>query len=398
MSVSAKARLAGSMLRIAAHTFRERVTKPRAATAEDIPGSYQDITEEWLTAVLCREHPGARVLGFERGVGSEGTTSRQAMTVSYNEAGRAAGLPEAVFAKFTSKLLSRMLVGPAAAVSSEARFYRLVRPGLSIEAPVGYYAAYDERSWRSMFLLEDVMTTRGARPGNPEMYVDRQMAESMVVQLAALHGAFWDSPRLASEFPWLKNSEAYQVNLNELVAFRGVAENGVTVSEKLMPESVLRRRSEIWPAFMCSLALNSRPPLTLLHTDVHIGNWYVTEQKAMGLYDWQCMTKGQWAGDVSYALSSALTVDDRRAWERELLALYLDELKAAGGEPPAFDEAWLAYRRQMFHGLAFWLFTIGATRLQPEMQPKGFSMINVARMSQAVEDLESLGSMRRTFG
>ncbi|WP_179155567.1 hypothetical protein [Microbispora sp. GKU 823] len=162
MSVSAKARLAGSMLRIAGHTLRERVAKPRVATAEDIPGSYHDITEEWLSAVLCREHPGARVLGFERGAGSEGTTSRQAMTVLYNEAGRQAGLPEAVFAKFTSKLLSRMLVGPAAAVSSEARFYRFVRPGLSIEAPVGYYAAYDERSWRSMFLLEDVMTTRGA--------------------------------------------------------------------------------------------------------------------------------------------------------------------------------------------------------------------------------------------
>ncbi|WP_344980270.1 phosphotransferase [Streptosporangium fragile] len=337
------------------------------------------------------------MVGVEFRGGSEGTTSRQAMTVSYNEAGREAGLPEALFAKYTARLLSRMLVGPAGAISGEARYYRLIRPGLSMEAPIGYFAAYDERSWRSMFLLEDVMTTRDARPGNPQVYVDRPMAESMVTQLAALHGAFWNSPRLESEFTWLKSSEEFQVNLNELAGFQGVMDNGVKVSQEIMPGSVLRRCSELWPAFMRSLDLNSRPPVTLLHTDVHIGNWYVTGQKTMGLYDWQCLTKGQWAGDVTYALTSALTVDDRRAWERDLLALYLDELKRAGGEPPSFAEAWTTYRRQVFHALAFWLFTIGAGRLQPDMQPKEFSAINVTRMAQAVEDLESFDSVQAAF-
>jgi len=42
-------------------------------------------------------------------------------------------------------------------------------------------------------------------------------------------------------------------------------------------------------------------------------------------------------------------VDDPRAWERDPVGLYLDQLAAAGGKPPAFDETWLAYRQQMFH-------------------------------------------------
>lgn len=51
------------------------------------------------------------------------------------------------------------------------------------------------------------------------------------------------------------------------------------------------------------------------------------------------------------------------------LELYLEELGARGGRPPAFDGAWLAYRRQMSHGLIFWTYThmVGqVAELQPE--------------------------------
>jgi hypothetical protein len=87
-------------------------------------------------------------------------------------------------------------------------------------------------------------------------------------------------------------------------------------------------------------------------------------------------------------------VADRRAWERELLAAYLDQLKIAGGPADfGFDEAWLRYRQQVFHGLIFWLYTIGHGRLQPEMQPDNVSRINLERMTNALVDLDSLASV-----
>ena len=103
--------------------------------------------------------------------------------------------------------------------------------------------------------------------------------------------------------------------------------------------------------------------------------------------------RGQWAADYTYALVSALTVADRRAWEQDLLRLYLDRLGEAGGKPPAFEVARLAVRQQAFHPLFYWLVTIGAGPLQQAMQPDGISLMNLERMGQAFSDFDSLRAL-----
>jgi len=103
----------------------------------------------------------------------------------------------------------------------------------------------------------------------------------------------------------------------------------------------------------------------------------------MGLLDWG-MVRGQWAGDVSYALVSALTIEDRRAWERDLIARYLDRLVETGGPRLPFKEAWLAYRQQMFHPFFYWALTLGDARVHPGMQPDRISLMNLERMGHAL--------------
>jgi hypothetical protein len=85
-------------------------------------------------------------------------------------------------------------------------------------------------------------------------------------------------------------------------------------------------------------------------------------------------------------------VEDRRNWERDLLARYLDALAAAGGKPPSFEDAFLAYRQQMFHGLIFWTYTLLVGKLQP-VQPENLVRILISRTARAVVDLESLDSL-----
>ena len=164
----------------------------------------------------------------------------------------------------------------------------------------------------------------------------------------------------------------------------------------VIPPPLAARRKEINAATQRSTELNMRGVMTFLHHDVHIGNWYKTAAGRMGLGDWQCLTKGNWASDFSYAITSALTIDDRRAWEKELLLLYLEELKSTSVEGvPDFDSAWMLYRQQIFHALSFWTFTIGFGSLQPQMQPDNFSMINIERFATAAGwDLDSLNSLR----
>jgi aminoglycoside phosphotransferase (APT) family kinase protein len=182
----------------------------------------------------------------------------------------------------------------------------------------------------------------------------------------------------------------------EMIQFEPRCMVGIDRSSAVIPEKILRRRDELWSATMRSLELNLQGDQTLLHHDVHIGNWYKTAKGCMGLGDWQTQVRGNWACDFSYAVSCALTVEDRRAWERDLLKHYLEKLKEFGvAEAPGFDAAWLLYRQQFFHGFVFWVFTIGRGALQPKMQPDQFSLINIERFTNAMSDHDSIDSLRQ---
>lgn len=390
-----RAELATRALRYGLHAAVEHFRPPRVAWPDDVPRSHDDLNGEYLTRVLCAHTPGAKVLAFDIGAPNEGTTSRRGLTVHYNDEGKAAGLPTALFAKSSPKWLSRLMVGLLGALDSETTFYNFIRPQLDIEAPYGYHAVFDRSSARSMILLEDISRTRGAVFCNPAHFeIDRPLAETMIAQMATYHGTFWESDRLqAPKLHWMPSSLGWQQRGNAGVNFRSRSLVGLKRAADYVPSQLLDRRNEIYPAFMRSLEINITGPQTLLHSDVHLGNWFMTSERIMGQYDWQAIVRGGWALDVAYALTSALPVDDRRAWERDLLELYIDRLAAAGAPTLNFADAFLAYRQQMFHALVFWLYTLGAGSLQPDMQPRDACDANVSRMAQATIDLESLDSL-----
>jgi hypothetical protein len=380
------------VLRLGAYTLLDRVRKRRPTDINSIPHSAQAITVEWLTAALCALAPGARIESFERGRASRGSTSREAFQVHYNEAGRRAGLPEFLFAKMTPHFTSRLVCTLSGATRSELGFYTKLRKELDIEAPYAYYSDCSERSGRSVFLFRDI-AHEGAQFLDPNAKIKQSEAEDMVGLLASLHGRYWGSRKLDSEFTWLRTSAEFQADTARLIGFQRRSLIGLVRAERVIPRDLLQRRDRIWPAVLKSLDLNSQAPHTYLHHDVHIGNWYRTADGRMGLTDWQLNVKGQWASDIAYALSSALDVEARRAWEVDLIRLYLEKLAATGTVAPSFDEAWLQYRQQQFHGFAFWLYTIGYGLLQPRMQPDEYSFTNLERMANAIVDLGSLDAV-----
>jgi hypothetical protein len=399
LSATGKLELVGSASVVAGHWLRERLTPNRPILPGDVPPSPSALSRDWLSDALCRHHPGAQVLDFQVGGGSDGTSARRALTVGYNEAGQQAGLPTALYTKSAPTLQTRMFCGLNGLAAGETEFYLRIRPELGIETPFGYHGVYDTSSGRALLIMEDIAVTRGATFGDPTVtHVDRDNAERMVTIMAGYHGPLWEDPRLDTEFLWLRRSEDFQRRINDMMGFRRMFHNGLKRSRDIMPAAVVARESEMWGALEASLELRARAPQTLLHQDVHARNWYFTGDGHIGIYDWQGIAKGLWAVDVAYALGCGLEPDDRRAWERDLLALYLDRLTANGGKPPSFDEAWLAYRQQMVHGLGFWLATIGVTALQPELQPRSVCVANIRRLSQAIADLETVDALRSALG
>lgn len=381
--------------KIAANVARERLL-PKVATAlEDVPASASALTTEWLTAVLCRNTPAAVVTNFEVLGGSDGTSSRRALQVHYNPAGTEAGLPTRLFMKSAASFQSRLMLGLGGVTQCETIFYRDIRPELDrLRSPRAFHAAFDSRTFGSIVLMDDLSADGWTFPDPMQDSINRQDAEDMVDQMAYYHAAFWDDPRLNRQFTQLPTTEVFQQRLND-VGLEKRARVGIERGRSVMPAALYRRKNEILPATMRALRLNSAGTLTVLHQDVHQGNWLRDPDGRMGLYDWQAVAKGEWALDFTYALANNLTTEDRRAWERELIERYLWRLGEEGvPRPPSFDEAWLRYRQQPFHVVVFALFTIGAGRLQPNMQPEDYMLRCWERIATFVDDHDSLDSLK----
>lgn len=379
--------------RLASNLLWEKVTRPSATRVGDVPCNFESIEPEWFTAVLCAGRSGAEVTSARLGRGSRGTSARQQFLIEYNEAGQRAGLPSSVFAKGTPDLITRIAGSVSESMTGEAYFYSSIRPELRIEAPIGYHSAFDLRSGRSIHLLEDLVETKGATFCSPQNRIYRTQAEEIVSLLATLHGTYYDSPRLDSEFAHILRWTDEYGRMVRAVDLKKYHLRGWDKAADVLPGPLLKRRNEIWPAIVRSTELHNALPHTLVHCDVHLGNWYTTVGGTMGLLDWQCLARGHWSRDLAYALSATLTIEDRRVWERDLIALYLDLFAVHSGITIGFDEAWLRYRQQMFGALAFWTPTYAPPLFAPRnMQPATTAVEMIRRFAQAIVDLDSLDS------
>ncbi len=358
--------------------------------ASDLPLSYEAINPTWLTAVLAAAHPGAAVESCRLSDPDEGTSSRRRVFIEWNAAGRAAGLPASVFCKGTLTLGSRFMLALNGGVEAEVAFYNRVRTGLAIEAPQPYFANFNPHTFNSIIILRDM--TDEVEFGRHALPMSRARAESQMRLLARLHGRYYESADLATTLAPFNSWENYFAVTVRDAGFGAACPRGFAEAVDVIPPRLYRRAAEIWPATLRSVELHSTLPRTLIHSDVHLKNWYVAANGEMGLNDWQCACKGNWGRDLAYCIATALAIDDRRAWERDLLTLYLAELRAAGAPAPDFDTAFRIYRQQLFSALAWWTGTLGQPPEAPAMQPKDSSMAFIGRMATAIDDLDALAA------
>lgn len=378
--------VAGRAAVLGANVLGEMVRKPSARSALDVPGTASEITTEWLTAVLCRDVAGAEVTEFTTPGGSSGTSERVALRVTYNRTGREAGLPEHLFAKLTATFTQRLLLGSVDVISGETHFFMHFRPKAEMEAPLGYWGAADDRTWKSIVIMEDIAHSKGAIFSDPTTTVTRSQVEDLVRNMACYHGAMWEDPQLAV----LKTPTDHARNVNSFISMGERCAVGMERAKSVIAPGVYGQADRLWKGTLRSLALNTDThPRTLLHGDSHIGQTYITDDGRMGLTDWQATMQGGWGYDFAYLVGSACEPEDRRDWDRELLELYLERLTEYGGKPPTFDDAWMIYRQQLFYPYSAWAFTIGRAFYQPKMQPDERSLAILRRLSAAIDDNKS---------
>ncbi|MGV0718667.1 phosphotransferase [Mycolicibacterium sp. XJ662] len=313
-----------------------------------LPREWEEITPDWMTAALARDHPGVVVDTVTVALRDDGTNRRARLALTY-----AAGSgPATVFAKAVDPEHAD-LVALTSGLYHEPRLF-MSGVALPLDHPAVYAALIDEDARNFLLIMEDVVA-RGADPRDSTRPMTVEQVASGVRGLARMHSRFWGE-RLASEpaLGWLE----------PFVAFEGLEHAPLHIAHERLGDSVPAEIPalsgtelfvDIWARYIGTLTSS---PQTLLHGDPHIGNTYVLPDDEVGFLDWQMARRGNWSLDVGYFLQGALTIDDRRRAERDLLTEYRDALTLPADEKPTAEEVWLRYRASVAHGLAIWMATL----------------------------------------
>ncbi len=315
-----------------------------------VPRTLADLmSPPWLTAALGSRFPGVLVTGVTPGpvVSRVSTNARFRIECA---GGVPAGLSPDLCGKgyFTDETWPARHVGTV-----EVSFYRDLADRAGIRTLRSVYAGTDPDNGHGVVITEDVVAAGGTFLDATSAYTPDLAAESLA-QLATLHAATWGDPGIGAA-SWLAPRLESHLVTRGVKEIRGNFESGIGAG---VPDEV--RDPERLAAAYRALAGRTRDasPWCVIHGDAHIGNLYLDGEGRPSFLDWQLVQRGPWYLDVGYHIASALTVEDRRRGERDLLAHYLDRLRAAGVAAPSWQDAWPGMRLGILHGFYLWGITV----------------------------------------
>jgi hypothetical protein len=315
-----------------------------------------DVTSQWLSEALRESAPGVVVNRLEVTDILWGTGTKMMVTVAYDDAGRAAGLPERLCIK-AGLAEHRELV--KFCYQTEARFFAEIAPQLEIGLPRCFFAAANAD--QGVVIMED-LRPGGARICTVQQPLDRDEAAAFLDDLAALHARWWNSAALNDdgELGWLMRHDPLPDEAWGDFG-RGQLEPETWAHYMKLPRSlgiprICRDRETMLAALQHLRRFAPDGPTCVIHGDAHLGNMYLTDEGRPGFLDWQTARRGHWAQDVAYFYVSALDPLDRRAWERDLITGYLAALARHGAQGiPDLESAWRAIRAHIVYGLFYWM-------------------------------------------
>lgn len=360
-------------------------------TILDIPGNYDVLTLNWLNAVLCHAHPGAIVTDFRLGMPDDGSSNRRKIHLQYNVEGKAAGLPDTVFCKAAANAQTRTVLAQFGSSEAEVKFYRNVQLKLDIPTPQCFFSGYNSETYAYFLVLEDL----GDKVKFPDQTysLSRPEAFAMVDSLARLHSRFYEDPALGgASLPFLRWHDWWNRLNAAAPGFALCCDEAFQACDFLMPSRLYRRHAEVWGRTIDAAQAHRTLPQTLLHSDVHLKNWFIDQTGRFGLHDWQLTTIGHWSRDLVYALVTSLDVEQRRQWFDDLLRYYLERMAELSAERVSFEDAHKFCRQQMMCVLSFWTITFNPSPEMPEMQPQETINTFLKRMFHAIDDFGSLDS------
>ncbi len=344
----------------------------------------QAIDTDWLTEAL-RE---AGVLTTGRvadaqsrliGTGKMGDNLR--ITLDYEDA--PAGAPVSVVAKLpAADPAARGNASGQGAYWREVSFYLEVAPRIQMRTPKVYLALIDESKSDFVILMEDLDP---AIPGDQIEGCDAETAALALRELTKLQVPLVDD-RKVLEREWIiqytkEGAEVGQTFLQQM--WPGFVER---FTDYLSPESIAL--GDRFANSFVKWTLASGGPRTLVHGDYRLENMLFSEEegeRTIAIVDWQTCQNGSLLTDVAYCLGGGLQIEDRRAYERDLVDRYRGEIGKLGVELSESD-CWRSYRHASLQGVL--ITVLGAMMSSPGERSDRMFGAMIERHLQHALDLE----------
>ncbi|TGD88402.1 DUF1679 domain-containing protein [Mycolicibacterium sp. CH28] len=328
----------------------------------DITDTIDELTPAWFTAAL-REGgvigPDVSVTSAESrrfGVGGQlATVIRSLLTYAPPTHG-----PASVIVKQPSTDEGSRGMGVSLGMyQSEVRFYTDVSPRVDLATPRLYWGGFEEETSRFTLVIEDLSEI--AEVGDMLAGADLERAALVIDEVVRLQAPLWNDPWILAQ-DWLTDQTAFRTLFDNVPQL--IEPFIQRFGEHLEPHQ-LDVLTSLGPRVAEFVDLIWQPPFVVGHGDYRLDNMIfgtTPDAPPVCLIDWQTATVAPPGLDVAVFLATCVDVETRRAGQDELLARWVDHLRAAGVIGFSAADAYQSFRVASLYPLFMCLAT--ATTLE----------------------------------
>ena len=269
----------------------------------------------------------------------------------------------------------------------EVRFFRELASSLDESIPKCFHAEIELCTGEFILLLEDASSYRQGVQADGCGLND---AEAVIIALARLHAEWWG--RSDARTAWVPTVDG-QLHTDGMLH---AARNGWGKFVQKYGSDIGPQIIAAGPAYLTAApSLHERMgkgPQTLIHGDCRLDNILFgdrPDQSPVLLLDWQALMVSKGAHDLAYFLSQNLDTQLRRDYERDLIALYVAQLRLLGVSGYSNEQCWEDYRLA-----ALWAFeyaiAIGSSLDLSDERASKFASPLVQRSAHTILDLDLL--------
>lgn len=340
------------------------------------PTTLADVSPAWLSDQLGFPIEHITVQRIGEGEGFMGQLARVTLE------GAPPGCASTVIVKLPTTDPGGRLIGEMMGVwAREHHFYEELADRLVVRVPHAHVNLLDP----PCLVLEDLAP---ARPGDHVAGASLDQAEQAIDALARHHASFFGDPALA-DLEWLPGLDDPQAE-NMAPMFAAGWPVFLERYGDRVPARCLRWCESFVGDIPGWLAAHADMPCTLTHGDFRLDNIFFAPDGSVALIDWQLCMRAPGQSDLVYFCANNLTIDVRRAHERDLIERYAHGLYAAGVAEDQISVESVTYG---YHeGLVFYATSFGASLLSIDpSNERGIALFDalVERTFTALDDLDA---------